>query len=184
MRFFTILFGITMLSSCSQLGNVSSEVAKLDSLLTEVNAAEKIYEENIPHEEIGIRLDSLKKIVSFAEGYSGEMSLKDANMISKYNDTKNIIKKFKSRSPQIKKEIERTIIQLTTFREALNSKATKDKNGRVIDKLYIEKEMRKETEAAEYLVKSIKELDERSQEFLKMNESRLQEVLPYVNALK
>jgi len=105
-------------------------------------------------------------------------------MISKYNDTKNIIKKFKSRSPQIKKEIERTIIQLTTFREALNSKATKDKNGRVIDKLYIEKEMRKETEAAEYLVKSIKELDERSQEFLKMNESRLQEVLPYVNALK
>jgi len=158
-------------------------VAKLDSLLTEVNKAETIYTLEINHTEINRRLDSLQQVMKKVERYEGEMAQDDANLVAMFYDTRGIVKKYKSRGPQIKREIKRTQDQLKNLKHALHSNATHDKNGNIIDKAYVAKQMQKETEAAEYLVKSIMELKERSIRFIEENEKRLQDVLPYVNGL-
>lgn len=184
MKFCAFLFCIATLISCSSKINTSAEVSKLDSLLTEVTTAENVYKSEIQHEEIHWRLDSMSNVLKFIESnYEGEMAKENAMLVARYNDTKGIVKKYKNRAPQIRKEIDRTKMQLSNFKQALQAGATKDKNGNVIDKEYVSKQMRKETEAAEYLVKSIMELKERSLRFIEENEKRLQDVLPYVKGL-
>lgn len=184
MRFYAILFCIATLTSCSRNINTSAEVKKIDSLLTQVKAAEQVYNSEIPHAEITWRLDSLSRIFKTVEAsQENELSKENAMLLSRYNDTKGIVKKYKQRSPRIKSEISRTQSQLSNFKQALESGATHDKNGNVIDKAYISAQMKKETEAAEYLVKSIMELKERGTRFIDENEKRLQDVLPYVKGL-
>jgi len=183
MRFIAILFCVATLFSCSKKPNTSSEVVKLDSLLTEVNKAENVFNSEIDHSEITWRLDSLKSIMSIVENFEGEIVKDDAKLVAMFYDTRGIVKKYKNRAPQIKREIKRTQEQLVNFKQALTSNATHDKSGNVIDKAYVAKQMRKETEAAEYLVKSIMELKERSVSFIKENEQRLKDVLPYVKGL-
>ena len=183
MRFVAILFCVATLFSCSDKIHNASEVTKLDSLLVEVNKAEETFLSEIDHREINWRLDSLKKVMQIVEDFQGEISKEDAKLVAIYYDTRGIVKKYKNRSPQIRKEIKRTKVQLSNFKLALNSNATHDKNGNVIDKEYISEQMKKETEAAEFLVKSIMELKERSVRFKEENEKRLQDVLPYVNEL-
>ncbi len=172
------------LFSCSKPNTYTKEVSQLDSLHAEVVKAEDMFK-GLPHAEMNSRLDSIQSTVNYVkEASGGEINRENGLLLDKYRNTKNIVKKFKKRAPQIRAEIERTKNQLMNFKSALSSGATHDKNETEMDEEYVQTNMKKEKEAAETLVQTITELNERSSRFITEHDKRLEELKPYLNTLQ
>ncbi|MFK7757148.1 MAG: hypothetical protein AB8B53_09480 [Flavobacteriales bacterium] len=184
MRTLIFIFLVGALSSCGGYKEYTEQVQKLDSLLIEVNKAEKIFDE-LPHKEITSRLDSIKSTISFLKTSIGdEITFDDGLLLDDYRSTKSIVKKFGNRSAQIRVEFKRTQAQLKNFKKALGEGAAKDSNGEDITNEYVKENMKLEVSAAENLIRSVKELKERSARFIKVNEEKLLVLSPVIERFK
>jgi len=186
MRILLVIFSLSIiLLSCSDdSSEYREEIKQLNTLLNKVNEAEAKFD-GYPHENISLKLDSIQNTIDFVEAnYGGEMSRENGLLLDKFRNTKNIIKKFKQRSSQIRSELIRTKSQLENFSSALSIGATLDKNDQPIDKTYVETNMTLEKKAAEKLVESIDQLEARIERFHKEFSIRAEALNPYINSLK
>ena len=173
-----------MFMSCGSPLETADDVKSIDALLTEVSKA-KLEFDNLPHLEITERLEEIKKTIAYVEEASGgEINRENGLLLDNYRSTKSIVKRFGSRTSQMRVEFDRTKSQLENFKEALQDKATHDKNNTAITEEYISQNMIKEKEAASTLINSVEELKNRSIRFIEKNQEKSDALAPYLNSLK
>ena len=152
---FLLLF-VWCLASCSpNADRFTKEVKQIDSLHQEVLSAQERYAaldakrtENI----LGVIKEDMSKMTM---KFKGQMSEEDAIVFSEYNSAKRLIKDFPKRNTTILRETERTLNQLTQFKEALTTSATKDGIGNEITLDYVKKQYTVESRVATALIEQI-----------------------------
>lgn len=170
--------------SCQNSGDHSDKVETLDSLYTEVEAAEEVLK-NIPHDTAVKTIEKIKKDLTFVQDtYEGDMRMDIAVTLSDYRATSRIIKHYGDRHGRLKSEVERTKMQLTNLKKALESGATEDKEGNKITAEYVDKAFRQEKKIAENLVKEIMEMRDRVEMMQERYIRIWPEVRPILDSLK
>ncbi|MDG1262729.1 MAG: hypothetical protein P8H59_11875 [Flavobacteriales bacterium] len=150
-----VLF-VWCLASCSTNTNrFTTEVKQIDSLHQEVLSAQERYAQ-LDAQRTEMILGIIKEDMSkMTMKFKGQMSEEDAVVFSEYNSAKRLIKDFPKRNTQILRETERTLNQLTQFKEALNTAATEDGMGNEINAEYVSKQYAVESRVASALIEQI-----------------------------
>lgn len=152
---FLVLF-VWCLASCSSNTNqFTKEVSQIDSLHQEVLSAQERYAQidaARTEEILSIIKEDMSKMTM---KFKGQMTEEDAKVFSEYNSAKRLIKDFPKRNTTILRETERTLTQLTQFKEALSTAATKDGMGNEITADYVTKQYAVESRVASALIEQI-----------------------------
>lgn len=143
------------LGSCDKQPAYTAEVQQLDSLLTAVQTA-KLSFDTLDKELVTSQLDQIKKDMKLLQSLEGiTLTKEEADFFNAYNNTKRLIKDFPEQHRRIEKELERTTLQLTQLKEALQNGATVDGSGNEISDDYVRKQMGIEKDVASHLIEEI-----------------------------
>lgn len=147
---------IMFIASCqAPETSYTKEVAQLDALIKRVDSAALAYEA-LNHQEVLDALNTIKNdMAAMRISVKEAIDSTDAALFASYNSAKRLIKDFPQRHDRITQEIERTKGQLSSFRDALSSNATNDRDGNPIDTAYVNANMASETRVANSLVEEI-----------------------------
>lgn len=164
-------------AGCNKMKDRTADMAELKLIESRVDSAfDQVSGLELP--KIQSTINVIKDDLSTLEkGYSGTMSFEDALNMDKYKDITKLYKRFDL--GQIGFELSMTKDQLSKLSELIQTGATKDKNGNVIDDIYIDKAFKSEKEYAENLLKEIDLMEERKEEFF----TRFKKMKPYVDSL-
>ncbi|MFT5957701.1 MAG: hypothetical protein ACJAU0_000524 [Flavobacteriales bacterium] len=157
MRFIFLAIFASILASCAAPANeFQTELVRIDSLRQEVEAAQQRYLDQVNAKETLRILNVIKEDMSkMTMKFKNEMTEEQAVIFSEYNSAKRLIKDFPKQHKNIAREFDRTLNQLTLFRNALDSSATIDALGNEIDAAYVGKQYAIEARVADGLIKQI-----------------------------
>lgn len=146
-----------MLASCAAPNTeFKQDVQRIDSLRQEVTAAQIRYIEEVDATETQRILNVIKEDMSkMTMKFKNQLTEEQAVIFSEYNSAKRLIKDFPKQHKTILRETDRTLNQLTNFRNALDSCATVDAVGNKIDAAYVGKQYALEARVADGLIKQI-----------------------------
>lgn len=168
---------IALMISCSSRQDRSAELNTIETLLTEL--------EQVPERLESADIRSIQETVNtikgdlkeLQNGYHGTMATKDAFNMDKYKDISKVYKRYDF--AKMDRELKLSTKQLENLKELINSEATQDKAGNVIDDNYITKAFNTEKTYAEGLIKASHEIGEKKTSFYE----RFNKMKPYVDSL-
>lgn len=147
-----ILLGLSAIAfqACeSSAERYAKEITALDSTLAAVDSAALVFG-TIPVEEVSQAFATINKDLKAAQYLleTEEVGLETAQLFAEYTRARRLIKDFPQRMRTLPAELERTRLQLTGLKKALEDGATADAMGNKITPEYVKKQQELELNLA------------------------------------
>jgi hypothetical protein len=156
-RFVFILPVFNFLVSCSP-PDYTSEIAEVDGILKNLDAAEQEFRSVALDSAFVIEriVDRDMKLVS--NRFNGELSRSRAESIQSYRGIKSVVKKTKPIAANVQVEFPAVRQQLEMLKQALNERATRDRDNNRMNRDYVNRAIAAERMAADAVIEQSRDV--------------------------